>query len=401
MGDIQIKHDTFPEGFLFGGATSDWQFEGGIEDRGLLSVDFATDGNQERARQVTWVDADGKRGQSHWEEALPHGVTLTMFDDQYYPSHRAVDFYHRWREDIALMAEMGFTTFRFSTCWSRVFPTGLEAEPSQAGLAFYEAVVDELLAHGIEPLITICHDEMPLGLVDAYNGWGGRETIDCYVRYARALFERLGTKVRLWLTFNEPNAIRGVCMMGIRDQCWQTYWQAIHHIAVASSKVVKMGHEMMPEALFSTMYAMSEIYPGTCKPADIWAGYAKRREQLMIIDAMARGGWPAYAEGVWAGEFGVEPPHTEPGDAERATTCTCWEACPIRNASRRPGAGPSTRWACAIASTSCMTATKSPSSWWRTAWAPLMSLTRTAPATTPTAWPTLPSTCRPSRTRPT
>lgn len=306
----------FPDGFYIGGATSDWQFEGGFGEggRGLLSVDFATDGNQECPRQVTWVDKDGNRGKSHWEDPLPEGATLTMFDDEYYPSHRAVDFYHHWKEDVADMAEMGFTTFRFGTCWTRIFPTGLEDEPNQEGLDFYEAVVDELNAHGIAPLITICHDEMPLELVERYNGWAGRETIGCYLKYCRALFERLGDKVPLWLTFNEPNAIRGVCMMGIKDQSWPTYWQAIHHIAVASSSAVKLGRELCPGARFSTMFAMSEFYAASPRPADVWARYERRHEQYAIIDAMCGGGYPHNMDKVLR-DFGAEI-HMEPGDEE-------------------------------------------------------------------------------------
>lgn len=310
-----MAEERFPEGFLFGGATSDWQFEGGFGEggRGLLAIDFATDGDQTHPRQVTWMK-DGKRGHSNWEEALPEGAELTMFDDVYYPSHRAVDFYHHWREDIEDMAEMGFRVYRFSTCWSRIFPTGLEYEPNEEGLAFYEEVVDDLLAHNIQPLITICHDEMPLELVKRYNGWGGRETIDCYVKYARALFERLGSKVKYWLTFNEPNAIRGVCMMGIKNQGWPVYWQAIHHMVVASAKVVAMGHEMMPGSQFSTMYAMSEVYPATSAPDDIWAWYSHRREQYLIIDAMSRGAYPNFASEVWD-RMGADV-KMEPGDAE-------------------------------------------------------------------------------------
>lgn len=178
--------------------------------------------------------------------------------------------------------------------------------------------MDECLAHGIEPLITICHDEMPYELAVKYDGWTGRETIDCYVRYARALFERLGDKVKLWLTFNEPNALAGFGMLGVRDQSEQVYWQAMHHMFVASAKVVKMGHEMMPGSRFSTMYALSEIYPATCKPADVWTSYQKRREQLMIVDAMARGHYPTYAAQVW-GDAGVEVA-MEPGDLDLLAT---------------------------------------------------------------------------------
>ncbi len=314
--------NRLPEDFLLGGAVSDWQFEGGFGEggRGLLTIDFVTDGNQERPRAVTWQMPDGRRGSTHWEHALPEGAIPTMFDDEYYPSHRAVDFYHHWREDIALMAEMGFTVFRFSTCWSRIFPNGDDAEPNKEGLDFYESVVDECLAHGIEPLITICHDEMPYSLTQRYDGWAGRETVDAYVNYARALFERLGSKVRLWLTFNEPNALAGFGMLGVVDQSEQTYWQAMHHLFLASSRVVRMGHKMMPGSQFSTMFAMSAVYPATCRPTDIWAGYSKRREQYMIIDVMARGAYPNFADQIFS-DAGVVL-QVEPGDAEELAAGT-------------------------------------------------------------------------------
>ena len=170
-----------------------------------------------------------------------------MFDDVYYPSHRGVDSYHHWHEDIEDMAEMGFRVYRFSTCWFRIFPTGLEDRPNEEGLALYEDIVDDLLAHGIQPLITICHDEMSYELVKYYNGWGGRQTIDCYVKCARALFERLGSKVKYWLTFNELNTIRGICMMGVMNQIWPVYWQTIHHMVVIFATVVAMGYQVKPD----------------------------------------------------------------------------------------------------------------------------------------------------------
>lgn len=310
-----IESKKFPDGFLFGGAVSDWQFEGGFGEggRGLISTDFLTDGNPTHPRQVTWVDAEGNRGSSDWEEAVPEGAVLTMFDDEYYPSHVAVDFYHHYKEDIALMAEMGFRVFRFSPCWTRVFPTGEDAEPNEEGIKFYEDVVDELLAHNIEPLITICHDEMPYELVKKYNGWEGRQTVDCYVRYARTLFERLGGKVKYWLTFNEPNTIRGVAMLGVMNQSEPVYWQAMHHLFLASARVVKMGHEMMPGSMFSTMYAMSALFAASCKPGDIFEAYKKRREQYMLIDVMSRGKYPNFARQIFD-EVGADPV-MEPGDA--------------------------------------------------------------------------------------
>lgn len=313
----QAASMRFPDGFLFGGATSDFQFEGGFGEggRGLLSQDFVTAGDVDHDRQITWVMPDGTRGASPYRGSLPAGATPTLFDDVYYPSHQAVDFYHHYREDIALMAEMGFRVFRFSTCWSRVFPTGDELEPNQEGLDFYEAVVDECRAHGMEPLITICHDELPAHLCFAYDGWSSRHVVDCYVRFARALFERLGSKVKYWLTFNEINAIAGWAQTGVHDfENDQVHYQAKHHMFIASARAIKLGRELCPGAQFGTMFALSEIYPATCKPEDVFAAYLKRRESLFFSDVMARGAYPAYAHEIFARK-GVAL-HMEPGDEE-------------------------------------------------------------------------------------
>lgn len=209
-----------PGTFLWGGATSDFQYEGGFgeDGRGLLTRDYETDGNVTTPRQLTLKMPDGSRtsvNSSFFQcQPFPEGAVPCLYDDQYYPSHQAVDFYHHWREDIALMAEMGFDVFRFSITWSRIFPTGDETEPNEAGLKFYEDVVDELLAHNIQPLITICHDELPAYLAEKYNGWEDRHVIDCYLNLCRALFERIGNKCKYWLTFNEINAIAGYIATG-------------------------------------------------------------------------------------------------------------------------------------------------------------------------------------------
>ena len=321
MGDIRLEGveipARFPEGFLFGGATSDFQYEGGFGEggRGILSQDFVTTGDVDHDRQITWVMPDGTRGASPYRASLPQGAEPALFDDVYYPSHQAVDFYHHFKEDIALMGEMGFRVFRFPTCWSRVFPTGDELEPNQEALDFYEAVIDECLAHGIEPLITICHDELPDHLRKAYDGWSSRHVVDCYVRFARALFERLGHKVKYWLTFNEINAVAGYAQVGVHDfDNPQVHYQAKHHMFLASARTIKLGRELCPGAVFGTMFALSEIYPATCKPEDVFAAYAKRRESLFFVDVMARGAYPNYAHEIFERK-GVRI-HMEPGDEE-------------------------------------------------------------------------------------
>ena len=161
----------FPKGFLWGGATADFQYEGGFNEggRGTCSQDFVTEGSVDRKRQITLKLADGSRGTVNCLETFPEGAEAQMYEDAYYPSHQAVDFYHHYREDIALLAEMGFNVFRFSICWSRIYPTGDEETPNQEGIDFYSNVIDECLKYGMEPLITICHDEMPDHLARTYD----------------------------------------------------------------------------------------------------------------------------------------------------------------------------------------------------------------------------------------
>ena len=236
----------FPKGFLLGGATADFQYEGGFNEggRGLHSHDFETAGSVNHLRQISLKMKDGSKGSVNYRDSLPDGAEACMYDDIYYPSHQATDFYHHWKEDIALFAEMGFKTYRFSICWSRIYPKGIEEFPNEEGLVFYEKVIDELLKNGIEPLITICHDELPFYLCEKYDGWSSRYVIDCYVKYAKTLFERFKGKVKYWLTFNEINAVGGYAQIGCRARSPNTL-STVHHMFVASAKVIQLGHEIM------------------------------------------------------------------------------------------------------------------------------------------------------------
>ena len=316
-----MSDKRFPEGFLWGGATADFQYEGGFGEggRGLLSHDYETNGNQETPRHHTLRMPDGSivkpRSSFFYADPVPKEAEPVFLDDEYYPSHQAVDFYHHYKEDIELMAGMGFNVYRFSICWSRIYPDGDEETPNEEGLKFYDDVIDELHKHGMEPLITICHDEMPMALALRYDGWSSRHLIDCYLKYARTLFERYGKKCRYWLTFNEINAVRGFGPCGTKDSSPKTHYQAVHHMFVASAKAVKLGHEMMPGSMFGTMYALSEIYPATCKPQDIWARLQMRRESYYFTDVMARGYYPSYADELLANR-GAGPIVMEDGDKE-------------------------------------------------------------------------------------
>ena len=164
----------FRKDFLWGGATAANQCEGGANEgnRGVANVDLMPLGEDR------YLVGTGK-------------MKMYDFDDQhFYPALTAVDFYHHYKEDIALMAEMRFNVFRFSICWSRIYPLGDEETPNEEGLKFYDEVISELEKHHMEPLITICHDEMPMHLALKYGGWSNRFVIDCYVKYCKTLFER-------------------------------------------------------------------------------------------------------------------------------------------------------------------------------------------------------------------
>ena len=273
----------FPKDFLWGGAIAANQAEGAyLEDgKGLTTVDMIPHGEK---RMFV------KLGDMYPVEEIP---------GENYPSHEAIDFYHHYKEDIALFAEMGFKTFRTSIAWARIFPNGDESKPNEAGIAFYTDMFKECQKYGIEPLVTLCHFDVPMGLVRKYDSWKSREMIDCFTKYAKVCFEKFDGLVKYWLTFNEINAVRGFGPCGTRESDGKVRYQADHHMFVASAKAVILGHQMMPGSMFGTMYAMSELYPATCKPEDIFKRLQARRENWYFIDTMARGYYHPYAKSVW------------------------------------------------------------------------------------------------------
>ena len=168
---------SLPKDFLWGGAVAANQCEGAYLEggKGLSIMDIVTAGDKNHPRRFT----------------------LNLESDAYYPNHEAIDFYHHYKEDIAMFAEMGFRCFRTSIAWSRIFPNGDEEEPNEEGLAFYDRLFDELKRYHIEPIITISHYEMPLHLVKAYGGWRNRKLIDFYVKYAKTLFQKISWKSKI------------------------------------------------------------------------------------------------------------------------------------------------------------------------------------------------------------
>lgn len=275
-----------PEGFLWGGATAANQFEGGCLEggKGMGSADVIPAGKYRMPVLKGIYDY----------HALP--------EDTYYPSREGVDFYHHWKEDIALMAEMGFQVFRFSIAWSRIYPTGEEEKPNEEGLRFYEQIIDELHSKGIEPLVTICHFDMPLYLVEKYGSWRSRHVVDAYVKYCKTLFTRWKGKVKYWITFNEINMLMHMPFVGaaIRfeegEDPLQVQYQAAHHELVASALATKIAHEVDSRYQVGCMLAGGQYYPYSCRPEDVWDAMERNRESFFLIDVQARGEYPAYAK---------------------------------------------------------------------------------------------------------
>ncbi len=272
--------------FLWGGATAANQCEGGWQkgDRGMALVDVIPYGKNRMPVMEGHMDY----------RELP--------GDSVYPGREAIDQYGHYKEDIALFAEMGFKCYRFSFLWSRIFPTGEEEEPSQEGLKYYEAVIDELLRYEIEPIVTICHFDIPLNLVEKYGSWRNRKVIDCYLNYCETIFRYFKNKVRYWITFNEINMLMhlpfmgaGICFFEGEDEEAVKY-QAAHNELVASAYAVKLAHEINPEFQVGCMLAAGNVYPYSCRPEDVWESMKKDRENYFFVDVQARGEYPAYAK---------------------------------------------------------------------------------------------------------
>ena len=267
---------SFPDNFLWGGAVAANQCEGAyLEDgKGLCTADVMTAGSKDTPRRIT--------------TGVEKGV--------YYPSHVAIDHYHRYKEDIALMAEMGFTCFRMSINWSRIFPNGDDEEPNELGLAHYQAVFEECRKYGIEPLITLSHYEIPLSLVER-GGWTNRELVECFCRYCDVVMTRYRGLVRYWLTFNEINSLSIKPWMGggmPNDSSVEDRMTAAYHQFLASARVVQRAHEIDPDNRVGMMYAGMFSYPNSCDPEDIEGNERFMRTHLFYSDVMCRGYYPAY-----------------------------------------------------------------------------------------------------------
>lgn len=296
---------AFKKDFLWGGATAANQYEGGYREggKGLNTSDVLTAGAYDKPRRVTWKNIKtGETGSTPFgfggkdTRQVPEGTVPAVIDGEYYPSHEATDFYHHYKEDIALMAKMGFKVFRLSINWARIFPNGDDKEPNEAGLAFYDHVFDECQKHGIEPLVTLSHYETPLNLTIKYGGWKSRDLIDLFVRYAVTVFKRYAGKVKYYLTFNEINAMEFMPFMagGIVEMTPQNKAQGAHNQLVASALTVKAAHELPFDLQIGQMLAYGPLYPYTADPADQLQALTAMQDMYFYSDVQVGGHYPNY-----------------------------------------------------------------------------------------------------------
>ncbi|KRL94578.1 glycoside hydrolase family 1 protein [Limosilactobacillus equigenerosi] len=312
---------NFSNDFLWGGATAANQVEGGFDEggKGLSVTDIQTAGSVATPRYLTYtLNGEVHKSVSMPGGGLPAGAKGTVLADEYYPNHVAIDFYHRYKEDIKLFAEMGFKTYRLSIAWTRIFPNGTESEPNQAGLDFYRRVFEELRKYDIEPIVTISHYEDPLALSEKYNDWQDRGMIDAYVKYATTLFKEYKGLVKYWLTFNEINS--ALLMMstfgdGGDDADYQHAYQKLHYQFVASARAVQIAHEIDPANVVGNMICGIVYYPGSPDPQDIMLNrYNWEQNILYCSDAQCKGEYPTFAKRLWA-EHNV---HLDITDQDRA-----------------------------------------------------------------------------------
>ena len=272
----------FPDNFLWGGALSAHQCEGAYNEdgKGLCTAD-------------TLIYGDVRERLFNISSEIKEGYN--------YPSHEAIDFYHRYKGDVKLLAEMGFKSLRTSIAWSRIFPNGDEETPNEKGLQFYDDLFDELLSHNIQPVITLSHYELPLNLLKKYGAWENRKLIKFFETYARTVFERYKDKVKHWMTFNEINVIKvmpyfggGLLVNRHEPGALQKIYQSAHHQFIASSLAVKACHEIIPDGKIGMMMAGMLSYPKTCNPEDVLKNVEMERNSLFFSDVMMRGYYPSY-----------------------------------------------------------------------------------------------------------
>lgn len=294
----------FPDTFLWGGDISAAQCEGAwdADGRAPTETDFMTLGAANRRRCVTYRAADGTPGEMPVTITgrLPKGARYEIRPDVVYPNHTAVDFYHHYEEDIALLADMGFKALNLTISWARVVPRGIAGGVNERGVAFYRKVLEACRAHGIEPIVTLYKYDMPVWYIEELGGWEDRRLIDEFVAFSEVCFKEYGDLVKYWITFNEINALVVIAARSDNSEDIPAYYTQLHHQLVASARAVRLAHELNPKFLVGSMNCGMLTYPFTCDPADVALNQRTMQHKLFYTsDVQARGYYPSYAKRIW------------------------------------------------------------------------------------------------------
>ncbi|OCN06189.1 hypothetical protein A4S06_00300 [Erysipelotrichaceae bacterium MTC7] len=296
--------------FLWGGAISAVQCEGAWDEDGKSPVtsDYGLVGSAEKMRTLTYKDKSGKITETMFFNPLPDGAHYAVDESRHYINHKGSDFYHRYKEDIALFGEMGFKTLNLSISWARIYPYGVEDGVNQKGVEFYRDVFKECKKYGIEPLVTLHKYDTPVYFTEKFGGWNSREMIDEFYEFSKVCFEEYKDLVTYWATFNEINslAIPAFLPQELPKEVLQSNFTQLHHQLLASAKVTALAHEMNPDYKVGCMFSGLFYYPLTCDPKDILASQSAIRNMCYYCsDTQVNGEYPYYARSVW-NDLGIE-----------------------------------------------------------------------------------------------
>ena len=284
--------EGFPKDFLWGGAFAANQMEGAYDvgGKGLCIADIN--------EFVDDIPLDKKYNGEVTTQYIKDAIASK---DRVFPKRWGIDFYHTYKEDLKLLKELGLKTYRTSINWARIFPHGDETEPNEEGLKFYEDLINEIIANGMEPMITISHYEMPLYLTTHYKGWYSREVIDFFYRYCKVLFDRFGDRVKLWIIVNQINliAVESFNHLGVAEDLVENIaeakYQAVHNEMVACAKATAYAHSLNKDIQIGMMLCGGPDYPATCKPEDVLACMRHNQMEYFCADVLLRGRYPGYA----------------------------------------------------------------------------------------------------------
>jgi len=282
----------FPNDFLWGGALAANQVEGAWQEGGKgMSI-----------ADITYLQDDLPLHKRYNKELTSKDIEALVKDTELvFPKRWGIDFYHRYKEDIPMLAGTGMNSLRTSIAWTRIFPTGEEDEPNEEGLKYYDDLIDEMIKNGMKPLITISHYESPVHLSMKYRGWHSREMIDFYLKFAAVVMERYKDKVQDWILMCQMNLITFESFNNLAipmdkvDNPWEAKYQALHHQFVACAKAYEVGKKINPDFRLGMMIYDDVSYPASTKPEDVLANYQRcQRQSYIVPDVLLRGYYPGY-----------------------------------------------------------------------------------------------------------